>query len=107
MTYTKPFYLHTVHQVRIVRHLMEFSLLHEDERDRFDAAAIDQLLERGVIEDNAGDGILDFTQPFYMFLLSFRGGSVDFRGGSFPTSQFFEEHSVDLPDPGNSPPMPF
>jgi len=91
--YLRPFFLQTGSQVEIVLHLMEFSLLHWDERERFDEDAIDQLVERGVIEDNAGDGILDFTQSFYAFLLSHQGKRVDWKRGSFPTSQFFEEQT--------------
>jgi len=96
--YKNPFHLRTKKQFAIVAHLMEFGLIHPDELDKFSAAAIGQLKRRGVIEDNAGDGIIDFTQSFFSFLLSRYGQSIDFAGGSFPTNQFFEEHSGDTLD---------
>jgi len=82
----------TQKQASVIAHLLEFALIHPDERAKFDAVAVRQLERRGLIETGE-DGISELSQLYYNHLRSLERVIVDFGRGSFPIKQWLDEQA--------------
>jgi len=86
--------IYTLHQARVIAHILEYGLLHSDELHKMNPRAIAQLKRRGLIDDLFSDKTYDFSDNFYRYLRVECRESVKIPGGSLPTKQWNESRDL-------------